>query len=805
MAVQTQVACDLCGLERFSLQWAATIDGEERHFCCAGCRQVYQILVESGQIDPQAREASPQYRWARDAGLLSRPEGDEPEQEEEPETVRELALHLEGLWCSSCGWLIERALRRLRGVVRAEVLFVSDLLQVGYDPTRISPDAVQERVAELGYRAAPYGDEEDEHRRATREMLMRLGAAGVLAMNVMVLNLVLYSDLFVPLGPDGRGVLPWVLMALTVPAIFWAGWPVLSRGLRALIAGAPNMETLIGTSVMTTFAYSVYVTVSGGYHVYYDTATMLVALILLGRYLESLARERANASITALHRRRPLKARLRQGEEERFVALEALEPSDVVRVLAGETLPVDGQVVGGAAAVDESMLTGEPRPVQRGMGADVVGGTRVVEGEIDVRVDRLGEQSVLGQILRYVDGALTQKSAAERKADQFARYFVPVIFGVAAATFAAAYWLHWEADLGGALMRAATVMIIACPCSLALATPIATVAAVGRAADQAVLIANSEALERAGRVRTVLLDKTGTVTKGAFALLAIHAPAEDGDRALVLAAAAEARSRHPLAAPLRQAAAERGLDLPPAEAVLETEGQGVQADVDGLRVCVGNRQSQAGSVGPDLEAWAQERESQGHTVVFVGWNQQTRAAIALGDSIREDARETMQRLKDLGLRPCLISGDAPATTRVVAAQIGVEEWAGGLSPAQKVERVKELQSAGEAVAVVGDGVNDAPALAQADVGIAMGSGADVAMGAAEMTLLSGDLARLPDAIQLARQSLRVIRQNLFWAAIYNIVAIPLAIAGILSPVVAAVAMLLSSLSVTLNSLRLRRG
>ncbi|MBI3910005.1 MAG: heavy metal translocating P-type ATPase [Armatimonadetes bacterium] len=815
--------CDLCGSRPWSgrsLPRTAVFDGRTRHFCCAGCLQVFTILHESGQLGNGAPWDTPPARAAREMGLIARPDSfgnaDAREPVEEPLAEREVSLRVTGMWCPSCAWLIEHALLQRRGILDAQVLFASDYVRIRYDPSRLTLDRIRESVRAFGYDLAPFTEEEaSPARRDSQRLLLRLGVAAILAMNVMALNLILYGELLgVAVEGDVKAAFPWICALLATPCVFWAGWPILERGARAAWRGSANMESLISISVLATYGYSLYVVLSGGFLVYFDTVTMLVALILTGKFLEALARERASHAVIRLYRRLPTKARLRAGGDassDRFVPLDALAPGD--RVVAGprDALPADGRVIEGQATLDEAMLTGEARPIPKAAGDPVSAGTRVIDGEIVFRVLARGSDTRLARIIRAVEASLVSKSHAERRADRIARLFVPIVLGLALATLA--YGMSAGLGTGPALIRAVTVLIISCPCSLGIATPLAMVAAVGRAAEKGILIRDSRALERAAGLRTLFLDKTGTLTRGEFGLRGIAVGDEtlSPDQVLAWAAAAEGENSHPIASALRAAASQRGLWLPPADAAASLPGQGVRALVDGTTVLVGNPDfvgATSGSPPPGLEAWAREREVAGETVVLVarGGPESFRGvgALSLGDMLRPGAIRALQAVRALGMRTVLLSGDAPATTAAVARAAGVDAWEGGVSPEEK-ERLLEAARRDGAVAMLGDGINDAPALAAADVGIAVGSGADVALGAADITLLSADLSRVPEAIQLARRGLAIIRQNLFWAFVYNVVAIGLAMAGLFNPIFAATTMLLSSLSVTLNSLRLRKA
>ncbi|HBY59394.1 MAG TPA: hypothetical protein DEH78_06200 [Solibacterales bacterium] len=802
-AQAARALCDLCGLpaghDPLTRQFSRA--EPQRRFCCLGCLNVYTVLSESGLIEQGADfRQSELYQESLRLGLISNRGADEASGARPaiPDTaeVRESLYRISGLWCSSCGWIIEHALAREHGVRGAEVLFTSDLLKVRWCPQYLAPERIAQRVESLGYKLSEYTGERDTDRGEWRDMLLRLGIAGGLWMNVMLFSLVVYASYFEAIAEAAHRWVPFILMALTTPVVFWSGWPILRVAFLGLRARAIRMEALVATGILAAYAYSVVQAVQGGQHYYFDTACAIVTLVLAGKALERGARERTSRSIALLYRLMPRKARLMRDGRERFVAAEAVEPGLEILVKPGERIPVDGVVVSGASAVDESVLTGEAEPRPKTVGSEVASGTCNGPGVLEIRATRTGADSTLARIIRSVESAIHGRTALERSVDRVSRYFVPIVMVIAAATFGfgAALGLA-PVDAG---MRAIAVLVIACPCALGIATPLATTAAIGAASSQGILIRDAAVLETFRKVDVLVLDKTGTVTEGRFAVR----EAEASQELLEQAAAVEAVSEHPLARAIVAYAGE------PRERAGRAEvhaGQGISGEIAGRRVTVGSRglmEQRGFAVSEALAQRACRWEAEGSSVVFAARDGVVEGAFALGDRIRADAPELLRRMSERGVRTVLLSGDSAAATAKLASRLGIERHEGQVAPAGKAAFVASLRKDGSVVAMVGDGVNDAPALAAADLGIAMGSGTDLAMQAAPVVLMSDSLLRIAQAFDIAREASTVVRQNLFWAFFYNAAGIVLAVTGVLNPIIAAAAMAVSSLSVVGNSLRL---
>ena len=705
-------------------------------------------------------------------------------------------LELEGMTCASCATRIEKRLNRLEGV-EATVNYATEQAAVAFDPERASVEDLIGTVEAAGYHASlpreALGTDDP-----VRPWRLRLVVATLLSVPLLVLAWA---------APLRFGGWEWVSLALATPVVFWCGWPfhrAAARDARHLVA---TMDTLVSVGTLAAWTWSVVVLVGGiDEHVYFESAAVITALILLGRFLEARAKRRSGAAIRELVELGAKQARLLREGEEVLVPVEELRVGDRFVVRPGEKVAADGVVESGASAVDASILTGESVPVEVGPGDEVAGATINASGRLVVRATRVGSETALAQIARLVAQAQAGKARVQRLADRVSAVFVPVVIALSLLTLAG--WLALGGSAAEAFTAAVAVVIIACPCALGLATPTALMVGSGRGAQLGILIKGPETLEQTRQVTTIVLDKTGTITEGRMEVVDVLAGEGAGEEELLrLAAAAEAGSEHPIARAIAERGRERLGSLPDPERFDSSAGLGVEALVAGHEVLVGRPAFLAErGVGLDggLSAEAERLERAGRTVVAVAWDGRPRGLIAVADRVKPTSAGAIAELKRLGLDPVLLTGDNERAARAVAASVGIERVLAGVLPDGKAAEVRDLQAAGETVAMVGDGVNDAPALAQADLGLAIGTGADVAIEASDLTLISGDLRAAGDAIRLARRTLATIKGNLFWAFAYNVAAIPLAIAGLLNPIVAAAAMSFSSVFVVTNSLRLRR-
>ena len=713
-----------------------------------------------------------------------------------PEKQR-LSLDVEGMTCASCAARIERKLNKLDGV-DATVNYATEQAAVAFDPGAVSVDDLIATVESAGYHAALPQQAAAAGPDAVRAVRTRLAVAVLLTAPLAVVAMV------PALQFDGW---EWLALVLATPVVFWCGLGFHRATLLNARHLAATMDTLISVGTLSAWTWSVVVLVGGiDAHTYFEVAAVITTLILLGRWLELRARSRSGEAIRALVELGAKEARVLRDGEEVLVPVDELVVGDLFVVRPGEKVATDGVVVEGLSAVDQSMLTGEPVPVEVGPGAEVAGATMNASGRLLVRATKVGADTALAQIARLVAEAQAGKAPIQRLVDRVSAVFVPIVIGVALVTLAG--WLLATGDVSAAFTASVAVLIIACPCALGLATPTALMVGTGRGAQLGILIKGPEVLEETRRITTIVLDKTGTVTEGRM-WVADDAPADGVEREtlLRLAGAAEAASDHPIAQAIAAHAREAVGRLPDLTGFTSRAGLGVEAVVDGRAVLVGRPAmlSDAGvRLGDDLSRRFAAEEAGGRTVVAAAVDGRAAGLFVLADRVKATSAAAIAELRRLGLEPVLLTGDNERTARAVAAEVGIDRVRADVLPGEKSAEVQALQRAGEVVAMVGDGVNDAPALAQSDLGIAIGTGTDVAIEASDLTLVSGDLRAAVDAIRLSRRTLRTIKGNLFWAFAYNVAAIPLAVAGLLDPIVAAAAMAFSSVFVVTNSLRLRR-
>jgi Cu+-exporting ATPase len=727
--------------------------------------------------------------------------------------MQHLDLPITGMTCGSCAARVERSLNEVEGVT-ATVNYATERATVDYDAGAVVPEQLVDAVEAVGYGALLPGDEDvhADDRDTAASLRRRLVISAALSLPVLLVSMI------PSLQFDGW---EWVAFALATPVVLWGALPFHVATWANLKHGAATMDTLISVGVLAAWAWSVYAMFAPDTDMYFETASVVTTFVLAGRYLEARAKRSAGAALRALLELGAKEVALLDDDGlERQVPVERVMPGDRFVVRPGEKVATDGVVEEGSSAVDMSMLTGEAVPVEVGPGSEVAGATVNAGGRIVVRATKVGADTAVAQIARLVTEAQSGKAPVQRLADRISGVFVPAVIGLAAVTFAA--WLALGGSAGDAFTAAVAVLIIACPCALGLATPTALMVGTGRGAQLGLLIKGPEVLESTRKVDTVVLDKTGTVTTGRMSLVELTvADGVDRDEALRLVGALENASEHPVARAISSAAfgaraseaataparAAGNARLPAVEEFASREGLGAEGLVDGRAVLAGRPALLAERgmpLPPDLAAARTVAEQRGQTAVAAAWGGQARAVFVVADTVKPSSAEAVRELKELGLRPVLLSGDNETTARAVAAEVGIGDVIAEVLPGDKADVVERLQADGRVVAMVGDGVNDAPALAQADLGLAIGTGTDVAIEASDLTLVSGDLRAAPDAIRLSRATLRTIKQNLGWAFGYNVAAIPLAAAGLLSPVIAAAAMALSSVSVVANALRLRR-
>ena len=712
-------------------------------------------------------------------------------------------LLISGMSCAACSGRMEERLNSLPGVQQAAVNLATSKASVEYINGMISFSAIEQAIRELGYEVRPAGalslDQSARIRQREKNwQLARFIIAVIFTLPLAVLMIASHTGFHFTLAP-------WVQLTLATPVQFFAGWPFYRGAYRSLKAGSANMDVLVSLGTSVAYFYSLVSLLAGWGLLYFESAAVLMTIILLGRLLETVAKGRTSEAIEKLMELQVKSARvLREGVEVEIPA-EQVAVGDLVIVRPGERVPVDGVIREGDTSIDESHLTGESMPVEKRPGDTVVGASINRYGSFTFQAARVGQDTVLAQIIRLVEEAQGSKAPIQRLADRVSNVFVPTIIAIALLTFAG--WMFKGAGFESALMHMVTVLVVACPCALGLATPTAIMVGTGVGAGKGILIKGGEYLERVEKIDAVVLDKTGTITRGTPAVTDIYTLETFGKEELLQAiASGENRSEHPLGRAMVKEAEDRGIPLEQVERFEALPGQGISFELKGENWLIGNEKlaKAAGITLTPLLAQKSRWEEEGKTVMIALRGAQPVGMVALADTVKENAARAIGELLRMGLDLYMLTGDQEKTARAIAGQVGIDHIIAGVLPGDKAEEIQKLKDAGRVVAMVGDGINDAPALATADVGMAIGTGTDVAMESAAITLIQGDLRKIAAAIRLSRRTLRKIRQNLFWALFYNMITVPLAIFGVFTPVVGGAAMALSSVSVVTNSLFLKR-
>lgn len=802
--------CFHCGLplpatERFD----ELIEGEQRHFCCIGCKAVFKAIYDAGlqgfyQRTPEGTLLAPPPPPPRDIAIY---DIDEVQSEfvSELGDQREIYLLVEGIHCAACVWLIEHSLGQLPGVLDASVNLSTRRVRLRWDHGKIKLSAILQRLADVGYAAVPFDPEAAEGaiKRQSRALLFRLAFAGFAMMNLMWTSIALYTG---AADDEFRRLFEWVGFALATPTLLFSGWPFLRGAWSSIRQRHPTMDLPIAIGASITYLYSSYVLLFQPPHgdVYFDTVVNFIFVILVGRHLESLSKRHAVSATQRLIDLQPRVATLLIDGIERVIPIRTVKGGDRVLVKPGERIPVDGVIEAGGSSVDEAMLTGESEPCRKGVGDRVSAGTINIDGALTLHVEGTLKNTALGRIIRLVEEAQASRPPIQCTTDRIVPWFVSATLGLAALTFL--YWMQTDIEL--ALMAATSVMIITCPCAAGLSVPMAVAVASGEGARHGIMIKNGTVLELLAHINHFVFDKTGTLTEGKMRIQAVRSNQLDGDELLALCAAAERYSEHTIARAIRQAASDKGLErrYQVVGDFTNVPGFGIAARVGEHSVLVGTAQwlAQHGVAAEGaFDAETQRFEEQGVSCVHVAVDGREAGLIALADQLRPDALRTIEQLRAQGVRLTLLSGDRRRVAEAVAAQLGGMEVIAEVLPAEKDRVIADLQRAGEKVAMVGDGVNDAPALVRADVGISLGSGTDVSTESADIVLMSNELEKIHLAAMLSRRTLRAIRQNLGVSLTYNIVMVPLAMAAFITPLFAAIAMPLSSLAVIFNATRIR--
>ncbi|WP_087973362.1 heavy metal translocating P-type ATPase [Oceanobacillus rekensis] len=776
---------------------------------CAACsNRIEKVLNKMDGVDAQVNLTTEKATVAYDPERTSMDDITEKIEKVGYGVLNEKAeFDVFGMTCAACSTRIEKVLNKQDGVKHATVNLATESAAIDYNPGMIDVAAIIERIQKLGYDAKPKADEEEKQthkEKQLKHMERKLIISAVLSLPLLVTMLVHLFGMNIP----AIFMNPWFQLALATPVQFVIGWQFYVGAYKNLRNGGANMDVLVALGTSAAYFYSLYEAFKTigipGYmpHLYFETSAILITLILFGKYLETRAKSQTTVAISKLLNLQAKQARVLRNGEELMIPIEDVIVGDRLVVKPGEKIPVDGIVAKGRTSVDESMITGESIPIEKDEKAIVIGSTINKNGSIEMEATKVGKDTALASIVKAVENAQGSKAPIQRLADVISGYFVPIVVGIAILTFAVWIIFVQPGDFETALIAAIAVLVIACPCALGLATPTSIMVGTGRAAENGILFKGGEHLERTYQLNAIVLDKTGTITKGKPEVTDFTGDKET----LKLLASAEKGSEHPLAEAIIAYATEQDIELVELESFAAIPGHGIEATLSGRNIIVGNRklmhdhQVNVNEVEQELT----EFELTGKTAMLIAIDGIYRGSVAVADTIKESAPEAIRQLKEQGLEVIMLTGDNERTAQAIAKQVGIDQVIAQVLPEGKADKVKEIQGKGKRVAMVGDGVNDAPALATADIGIAIGTGTEVAIEAADVTILGGELLLLPKAIKISHATIKNIRQNLFWAFGYNTAGIPIAALGLLAPWIAGAAMALSSVSVVTNSLRLKR-
>jgi|Deesub1362A_J573_1020465.scaffolds.fasta_scaffold00854_15 Cu2+-exporting ATPase len=800
--------CDHCLLEiPESKAIIEEVKGRKRAFCCNGCHGIYRLLSEEGLLEFYDRRGKdwikgPPVEEACDPsafkGGISERDG-----------LLEIDIAIDGIRCASCVWLIERFLERMDGIEYVRINYATHRGRIRWQRDRTDIGRIINRIRAIGYTPRPFTMKGyvEGLKEARRDLLIRLGTASFFSMQLMMYSIALYAGYFEGIDRITRLILQIIALIVATPVVFYSGMPFLRGAIHGLKRLSPNMDVLIALGATSAYLYSIFQIIAGG-EIYFDTSAMIITLILVGRYIEAGAKGRASDVITRLSSLAPVEARVVRNTSQAIrrvesVSIHSIKEGEKVEVRPGERIPLDGVVIEGSSEVDESMLTGESRPVAKGPGDEVFCGTQNLFGSITFRVKRTGDDTVLSRIIKTVEEIQSTRPPIQAIADRIVGIFVPSILLLAMATGIG--WFMYKGSISNALMNSISVLVIACPCALGLATPLAILAGTGVLASKGVVIKRAEVIERLRRVDTVVLDKTGTITGGKPEVIGFRTSGISEEEALIISASLEARSEHTIGRAIMDYAGK--VSLRGVEDFRAIPGKGVMGRMDGVSVMLGNRAfvGSHDAEPSDLLRYGRDQEEAGNTVVYLSIDGRPMALFVISDMPRREAKATVKTLREEGYSVRMITGDNHPTAVRIGRSIGMKEddIMAEMDPVMKAEAIREMQRQGRSVIMVGDGINDAPALSQADCGVSMGRATDIALESADAVLMRNELSLIPVLLGVSKRTYRIIRQNLFWAFIYNGIAIPLAVSGTLHPIVSAISMTLSSLSVVGNSMRLR--
>ena len=772
------------------------------------------LAEKHGAGDPASFKNSELFMKCRELGIIPKSEKELVEKEQVPQTKQErvvpaedrrsltLNLKVRGMWCPACAWVIEESLRKQTGISNAHCSFSSDRLRCDYDPVATSPARIRESLASLGYEAYP--PEGSEAARDRKREIIRFALSAFLTMNIMMFSFALYAGFFTEFSSDTVHNLSWPIFIMASIVLFYGGKRIYQRAWTGVTSAAFSMETLITLGAFSAYGYSTYQLLSGSIHLYFDTACMLVVLVTLGKFLESRAKDKVKQGLESIHALQPTKVKiLLPGQDTgKYVSAAQLTEGDLFQVEEGEIVPADGKVLEGAATVDESSLTGEARPVTKGAGDDLRSGVRLIQGHLKVSADETVEDSTLSQLLTIIDQTLTAEKPIQGKTDRLLRWFVPLVVALASGTGLVSLVLGLSPE--EALLRSLTVLVISCPCTLGIAVPLARVAGISLAGRKGILVREFSSFEQAESLDTLVFDKTGTITRGQWKLLKIIRRGSMTDEgALALAASLEKDSEHYIASEIRHRAKQAGLELVDPSNVRISDN-GITGYVNNQEVRIGSKDFLKEEISKSFSARGKDalNHHSVHSHVYMSVNRDLSAVFVFGDEIKQEASGVVRELKSMGYQLHLVSGDGHEATKAVGQRVGIEESHVGLLPEDKAAFLTRLQSENRHVAMVGDGINDAPALAQANLGVGVSSGHDLGKEAGGITLMRGDLGLILHFLKLATRVNKKIRQNLVFSGLYNVMAIPIAMTGLLNPLIAVSAMLFSSLTVIGNTLLL---
>ncbi len=807
--------CDLCGLPLRTRISTLSFSDRAYTFCCNGCKQVFQMLVEKhGSGDPGSFRDSELFKKCQELGIIPKSEEDPalkeaapPDEEEETVEMKEdrairLNLKVGGMWCPACAWVIEESLKKKPGISNIHCSFSSDRMRCDYDPVATSPARIRESLASLGYEAyPPEGSEAAIDRKGE---IIRFALSAFLTMNIMMFSFALYAGFFTEFSSDTVRNLSWPLFVMASIVLFYGGKKIYRRAWSGVTSSAFSMETLITIGAFSAYFYSTYQLLSGSLHLYFDTASMLIVLVTLGKLLESRAKAEVREGLESLFALEPTKVKIVLPGQNlgRYVAAEQLAKGDWFQVEGGEIVPADGKVLEGAATVDESSLTGEALPVTKAPGDDLRSGVKLIQGLLKVRAEKTVEDSTLSQLLSILDQTLSAEKPIRGKTDRLLRWFVPLVVALASGTGLVSLVLGLSPE--EALLRSLTVLVISCPCTLGIAVPLARVAGISIAGKKGILVREFSSFEQAESLDTLVFDKTGTITRGQWKLLKIIRRGSMTDEgALALAASLEKDSEHYIASEIRYRAKQTGLELVDPSNVRISDN-GITGYVNNQEVRIGSKDFLKEEISKSFSARGKDalNHHSVHSHVYMSVNRDLSAVFVFGDEIKQEASGVVRELKSMGYQLHLVSGDGHEATNAVGQRVGIEESHVGLLPEDKAAFLTRLQSENRHVAMVGDGINDAPALAQANLGVGVSSGHDLGKEAGGITLMRGDLGLILHFLKLATRVNKKIRQNLVFSGLYNVMAIPIAMTGLLNPLIAVSAMLFSSLTVIGNTLLL---